>query len=216
MVTPEGLAVIKKLGGSDGRVYKDNQCKVDFSQTDTIAPGATLNFHIKARTTVIAPRYAPQLTTIVTLRAPTLVAAQTGRTSARTLIVTLSADIAPDFFDNPANRETPLGRNVLCGQNPATCWRDEHGEGLFYNNQNVRTARPLTAGEYTAHIGPFTEHTNRLTGTAAVQDVPDFVQETVTMGANYELENCVCGTAGGQIGFRGHKGAMRRRKIGRS
>ena len=206
VVTPEGLAVIKKLGGSDGRVYKDNQCKVDFSQTDTIAPGATLNFHIKARTTVIAPRYAPQLTTIVTLRTPTLVAAQTGRTSARTLIVTLSADIAPDFFDNPANRETPLGRNVLCGQNPATCWRDEHGEGLFYNDQNVRTARPLTAGEYTAHIGPFTEHTNRLTGDDAVQDVPDFVQETVTMGANYELENCVCGTAGGQIGFRGIRG----------
>ena len=206
VVTPEGLAVIKKLGGSDGRVYKDNQCKVDFSQTDTIAPGATLNFHIKARTTVIAPRYAPQLTTIVTLRTPTLVAAQTGRTSARTLIVTLSADIAPDFFDNPANRETPLGRNVLCGQNPATCWRDEHGEGLFYNDQNVRTARPLTAGEYTAHIGPFTEHTNRLTGTAALQDVPDFVQETVTLGADYELENCVCGTAAGQQGFRGIRG----------
>ena len=206
VVTPEGLAVIKKLGGSDGRVYKDNQCKVDFSQTDTIAPGATLNFHIKARTTVVAPRYAPQLTTIVTLRAPTLVAAQTGRTSARTLIVTLSADIAPDFFDNPANRETPLGRNVLCGQNPATCWRDEHGEGLFYNNQNVRTARPLTAGEYTAHIGPFTEHTNRLTGTAALQDVPDFVQETVTLGADYELENCVCGAAGGQLSFEGIRG----------
>ena len=210
LVTAEGLAVIKKLGGSDGRVYKDNQCKVDFSQTDTIAPGATLNFHIKARTTVIAPRYAPQLTTIVTLRTPTLVAAQTGRTSARTLIVTLSADIAPDFFDNPANRETPLGRNVLCGQNPATCWRDEHGEGLFYNNQNVRTARPLTAGEYTAHIGPFTEHTNRLTGDDAVQDVPDFVQETVTMGATHQLERCRCfASSGPDIFFRGRRGTCR-------
>ena len=39
VVTPEGRAVIEKLGGSGSKVYKDNECKVEFSPTDTIAPG---------------------------------------------------------------------------------------------------------------------------------------------------------------------------------
>ena len=207
VVTPEGLAVIKKLGGSDGRVYKDNQCKVDFSQTDTIAPGAALNFHIKARTTVVAPRYEAELTTTVVLRTPTLVAAQTGRTSARTITVTLANNIDPaTFVNDPARRDSPLGRGLLCGSHPETCWRDQHGQGLFYNDQNATTDLAPNAGIYTAHIGPFTEHTNRLTGEDAVQLAPDFVQETVTLGADYELENCVCGTAAGQQGFRGIRG----------
>ena len=197
--TPEGLALIKRLGGEDGKVYKDEACKTEFSPTDTIAPGATLNFRIKTAQTVTTAVTEPTFTTTVALSVATLVAPLTGTVPTSTATVTLENDIDDaallTLFD-PSDLDTldtPLGRGLLCGRHPETCWRNKNGQGLFYDDLGRRTALPITAGTYTV-FGKGVTHSREISGADATQNNPvPFPEGPVTITG---LDICNCGGSG--------------------